>query len=223
MLLHVDGPNSWSCRDLKPEHFVGLVYVQLLNSIYDTTDSHWIGAVHASAVSSGNDAILLTAPSGGGKSTFAAMLMNQGYQVLSDDFSPICLMQGRVYPFPEGISIKNRSLQLLRPFFPSLGEISNSPRETIREFFLPLAFGDLPAPAPIKGIVFLQYDTSVEFVLKRVPNLKVMDRFLQQCWLVPTEEAAGRWMEWYLGLACYTLNYSATMKAIDCISKLIKQ
>lgn len=83
--------------------------MQLLNESYDLIDASWIGAVHASSVMSGK-AVLFTAPSGNGKSTIAALLMTQGYQVLSDDFLPLPLHQARVYPFPEGIPVKNRSL-----------------------------------------------------------------------------------------------------------------
>ena len=221
-ILQTDGQSTWKCPDSKLENFVGLVYLQLLNCIHHSTDADWMGAVHASAVSAGNGAVLFTAPSGSGKSTFAAMLMNQGYQVLSDDFSPISLNHAKVYPFPEGISVKNRSLQVLQSYFPSLAGTGSCLPNDVREVFLPLTKGELPSPASVKAIVFLQYDPAVELEFKKIPNLDAMDRFLQQLWLPPTTEVASHFMDWYFQIPCYTLHYSDTTKAINSLSNLFK-
>lgn len=219
-ILQTDGQTTWTCPDSKPEYFIGLVNMQLMNCLHNTTDAHWMGAVHASAVSAGNGAVLFTAPSGSGKSTFAALLMNQGYQVLSDDFSPVSVNHAKVYPFPEGLSVKNRSLQALQSYFPSLGETGHSLPDDVREVFLPITNGELPAPAPVKAIVFLQYDTTVDMELIKIPNLNAMDRFLQQLWLPPKPEVAASFMDWYFQIPCYSLKYSDTTKATESLSKL---
>ena len=220
-IMQTEGQNTWKCAHSKPEYFVGSVFMQMLNCINNSTDAHWMGTVHASAVSAGNGAILFTAPSGSGKSTFAAMLMDQGYPVLSDDFSPISLNPAKVYPFPEGISVKNRSLEVLQPYFPSLAESGNSLTPDVREVFLPLTTGELPAAAPVKAIVFLQYDPSVEVEFKQISNLQSMGRFLQQLWLPPTTEVASSFMDWYFHIPSYTLHYSDNAKAIKSLSGLL--
>ncbi|HAQ18046.1 MAG TPA: hypothetical protein DCR40_02290 [Prolixibacteraceae bacterium] len=220
VFLQTDGQTTWACPDSKPEHFIGLVNMQLLNCLHNTTDAHWMGAVHASAVSASNGAVLFTAPSGSGKSTLAAMLMHQGYQVLSDDFSPVSVNHAKVYPFPEGLSVKNRSLQALQSCFPSLAETGDSLPDDVREVFLPITNGELPAPARVKAIVFLQYDTTVDLELKKIPNLNAMDRFLQQLWLPPKPEVAASFMDWYFQIPCFSLKYSDTTKATESLSKL---
>jgi hypothetical protein len=179
-----------------------------------------MGAVHASAVTAGNGAVLFTAPSGSGKSTFAALLMNRGYQVLSDDFSPLSLDSARVYPFPEGISVKNRSLQALQSYFPSLADIGHSLPADVREVHLPLAKEG--RPTPVRAIVFLQYDPAVELEFQAITNLEAMDRFMQQLWLPPTPQVASHFMDWYFQVPCYTLHYSVHDKAINCLSKLFQ-
>lgn len=220
-ILQINGQTTWKCPYSKTENFVGLIFMQMLNCIHNSADSHWMGAVHASTVSAGNGAVLFTAPSGSGKSTFAALLMNKGYQVLSDDFSPISITDPKVYPFPEGISVKNRSLQVLQSYFPSLAAIGESIPTADREAFLPIASCKLPPPAPVKAIVFLQYTPIVEEVaFSRISNLEAMDRFLQQLWLPPTIEVASQFMDWYFQIPCYTLNYSNNNKAIDHLSNL---
>lgn len=222
LMLHSNSGKSYTCPDTKIEYFIGLVNMQLLNSLNTTDNSYWMGAVHASAVISGKEAILFTAPSGSGKSTFAAMLMNLGYQVLSDDFAPISLNQPKVYSFPESISVKNRSLKVLQPYFPELAGIGDSLADDVSEVFLPVSRGQLPEPKPVKAIVFLKYDSTISFELKRISNLDAMDRFLKQLWLPPTNEVARQFMDWYFQIPCYTLTYSDTVKALDSVSGLFQ-
>ncbi|HEY3371581.1 MAG TPA: hypothetical protein VGK10_12065 [Prolixibacteraceae bacterium] len=220
--LQLDNQKCWSCPDTDLPHFVGLVNMQLLNCIHDRDDDHWMGAVHASAVSAGKGAVLFTAPSGCGKSTFAAMLMHRGYQVLSDDFSPLSRSPSLVYPFPEAISVKDRSLELLQAHFPSLALKTNSLPYQVKEIFLPIAKGMLPAPEPVRAIVFLNYSQEGEQAFSKLPNLEAMDRFLQQLWLTPSAEVAAQFMDWFFQIPCYTLNYSDTTKAINDISNLFQ-
>lgn len=220
LYLQVDGLSCWKFPESKQEYFIGQVYIQMLNCMYQVTDAHWMGAVHASAVSAGNGAVLFAAPSGSGKSTFAAMLMKEGYKVLSDDFSPLSLNQNKVYPFPESISVKNRSLNVLKPFYSSLTESGDSIPDVVRELFLPVTAGMLPEPAAVKAIVFLQYDSATDLDFKKISNLDTMDRFLHEMWLPSSPEVASSFLDWYFQVPCYSLNYSDTEKAIESVKEL---
>ena len=223
LFLQVDEKTCWKYPDSKQEYFIGQFYTQLLNCLYQVTDEYWMGAVHASAVSAGKGAVLFTAPSGSGKSTFAAMLMKEGYRVLSDDFSPVSLNVPKVYPFPEGISVKNRSLQALQPYYPSLAQAGNCLPDGVREVFIPVTNGELTEPTDVAAIVFLQYDSTADADFKKLSNLEAMDRFLRELWLPPTSEVAAQFMDWYFQISCYSLKYSNTPKAIASLSKLFEQ
>lgn len=222
LILQTDRKKCWKCPETKTDYYIGLVNMQLLNGIHRTTDEHWMGAVHASAISKGKGAVLFTAHSGSGKSTFAAMLLKLGYKVFSDDFSPVSLKTPQVYSFPEGISVKNRSLHVLQPYFPELGEKENSQPDQVFEVFLPISKGEFPRPEPVKAIVFLQYNPEVELEFRPASNLLAMDRFLQQLWLPPTSKVAEQFMDWFFQIPCYTLTYSNTKKAICSVAKLFQ-
>lgn len=220
LVLQTSGSVTWRYPCSRLEQFVGQVFLQLLNGLYDSTDGSWMGAVHASAVTAGHGAVLFTAPSGSGKSTMASLLMKRGYRVLSDDFSPLSLDSAQVYPFPEGISVKSSSLQALRSYFPGLADRVDSLPADVREVHLPLSREGLPTS--VRAIVFLQYDPAVEVAFKTISNLEAMDRFMQQLWLPPTPEVASHFMDWYFQLPCYTLHYSDHDKAINSLSKLFQ-
>jgi hypothetical protein len=216
-IVQIDHKTAWECPENEPERLSGLLYLQWLNLINKTTDDFWMGAVHASAVSSVNGAILFTAPSGSGKSTIAALLMHEGLQVLSDDFTPVSLNDPKVYPFPEGISVKNRSLSLLKSYFPSLEKMSDE----YYEDFLPIISNNfLTKPLPVRAIVFLYYDATVDFKLEKLQNLSAMDDFLKQLWLPPLPDVASKFLDWFFQIPCFTLRYSDNQKAVNGIKKL---
>lgn len=220
--LRLNNRDGWKCPRSNPEHFLGLFKLKLMNCLYQTNDAHWMGAVHASAVSNGNGAVLFAAASGSGKSTFAAILQSKGFRVLSDDFSPLALHTQKVVPFPEGISVKNRSLKALQQWYPELKTYGSRLPESNREIFLPLNDSHLAKPEPVKAIVFLKYDESCPFEFKAVPNLDAMDRFLQDMWLNPTAEVAQQFLDWYFKIPCYTLRYSDAEQAVEQVSGLLQ-
>lgn len=72
-------------------------------------------AIHAGAVSLGNNVILLPGKSGSGKSTLAAMLLKLGYEYLSDELV-LLGTGGRIIPFTRPLSFKpDRTKHFLKP------------------------------------------------------------------------------------------------------------
>jgi hypothetical protein len=55
------------------EELAGGLYLQLLNIIHGIPPASWMGVAHASAVTSGKEAILFMAPSGGGNVNYMIM------------------------------------------------------------------------------------------------------------------------------------------------------
>ncbi len=68
--------------------------------------------LHAAVVRIGDQAVIIAADTGGGKSTLAAALMEAGAILLSDEFALIDAASGNVHPFPRAISLKNESIAL---------------------------------------------------------------------------------------------------------------
>lgn len=66
--------------------------------------------IHASAVERGGRAIIMPGDSGSGKSTLAALLGENGWRLLADEFVMIDMATGMVLPFPRAISLKNSAI-----------------------------------------------------------------------------------------------------------------
>ena len=89
-------------------------------SFYNKTEHDWMGVFHASTISKDNRSIMFTGDSGNGKSTLVSILMDNGFNVIADDFTPILREDFKTYCFPSAISIKEKSYSLMEQIYPGL-------------------------------------------------------------------------------------------------------
>lgn len=84
--------------------------------IYNHAHAYLI--IHGAALERNGQALLLPAPSGSGKSTLCGALMSRGWRLLSDELILLNPNDGLIYPLGRPISLKNRSIDVLRAFAP---------------------------------------------------------------------------------------------------------
>ena len=91
--------------------------------------------LHASSVEKDGRALIMTGESGAGKSTLAALLGERGWRLMGDEFALLDLDDGRLWPFPRAISLKNGAIRVMESevdagrFGPAL---EGTPKGTIR-------------------------------------------------------------------------------------------
>ena len=69
--------------------------------------------LHAAVVSGPQGGVLISAASGGGKSTLAAGMMQWGYRLHSDEFGMVNANDGALRSFPRPVSLKNESIPIV--------------------------------------------------------------------------------------------------------------
>jgi hypothetical protein len=80
------------------------VYDRFLNAIFDRSTDYAV--LHAAAFADGQKgASLIAGPSGHGKTSMTLELVNRGFRFLSDDYAPMDLATGNVYPYPRTVGI----------------------------------------------------------------------------------------------------------------------
>ncbi len=73
--------------------------------------------IHAAVLERGGRALVMPAPPGSGKSTLCAALMLSGWRLLTDEMALLTMEpQPRLLPLGRGVSLKNRSIDLIREF-----------------------------------------------------------------------------------------------------------
>lgn len=201
----------------------GLIFMFLINVIYDKTDADWLMTVHASAITNGKKTILFPAPPNHGKTTIAALLQDRGYKLISDDFVPIDRISFMAYPFPIAMSVKQSSMDLLASIFPALEQKPLnyiSPGKSVR-FLPPGDSSDFAKDAfPVQEFVFIKYDKEVDFCWEKLDPLKAVKLLLDQAWITPTKGNAKLLFDRILQTSFYKLTYSNNQKALEAITNL---
>ena len=79
-----------------------------------TGHAHTWLTIHSAVLENKGRAVLLPAPPGSGKSTLCAALMLHGWRLLSDEMALLDPVTGLITPAPRPVSLKNRSIDLIR-------------------------------------------------------------------------------------------------------------
>lgn len=88
-----------------------------LNWCVATYQSRYL-CIHAAVLEKNGQAVILPAPPGSGKSTLCAMMMLNGWRLLSDEHCMIDPNTGDIIPCVRPISLKNQSLHVLSKLYP---------------------------------------------------------------------------------------------------------
>ncbi len=123
--------------------------------------AHHYLIIHAAVVERGGCGLLFAGSPGSGKSTLCAALVGRGWRLLSDEMALLSLDDGRVYPLPRPISLKNQSLDVIRVFCPDavIGSVVNdTSKGTVGHLRPPDASIDqADVPVPIRHVIFPKY------------------------------------------------------------------
>lgn len=156
-----------------------------------STHFHQCLIIHAAVVEKYGKSLVLPGQPGSGKSTLCAALVTQGgFRLLSDELTLIDPDTGRILPNPRPVSLKNRSIDIVKEINPS-GYFSSVVSDTIK--------GTVCLMAPPEGS-YTQFRTCAE------PGLVIFPTFDQSFTSFELEAVTkGRT---FLELANQSFNYS---------------
>jgi hypothetical protein len=202
------------------------LFINIINAVYNKTDNDWMSLVHASALSDNKHTILLSSASGSGKSTMAALLQTRGLHLVSDDFVPIDVKTKRAFPFPAAISVKEGAFDLLSPHYGNLHNVDYNKYEYTHKsvrYLTPKSTDIATVKAmPVKSIIFIRYNPGVSCDLKLIPSKEALRLFHQQAWVSGDPNHARVFLNWFLKVQCFSLEYGNTEVGINKILELVK-
>ena len=79
---------------------------------------HTLLTIHAAVLERHGRVLIMPAPPGSGKSTLCAALLLNGWRLLSDEMALLDPRTGLVRPAPRPVSLKNRSIEIIRDLAP---------------------------------------------------------------------------------------------------------
>lgn len=117
--------------------------------------------LHAASVEKNGQGLILTGESGSGKSTLAALLGEQGWRFMGDEFVLIEPETGVMLPFPRLVSLKNASIAVLEAIVSSerFGpRLAGTPKGDIRHLKPgPAAIAAMHMPAQPRLVLFPRF------------------------------------------------------------------
>lgn len=210
----------WNQEDI--HYFQGKFSMKLIESMYGKSEENWIGVFHASAVGNHENSLLILGDSGNGKSTALALLQAHGFHCIADDFVPID-NQSKVYPFPVGISIKKKALATLLSYYPYLEDSDefHDERSNKRVHYLSPSRLDCHKQYPCKALIFIKYDSTIEFECKEITQLQAFKRLIPDSWISREVENVRVFLDWFSALPSYELIYSNNERMIEKVSNIL--
>ena len=198
--------------------------MELLCALNQNEESDWLGTFHASTVKKNNNTIVLIGDSGSGKSTFTALLMANGFDLVADDITPILAKDKNVYGYPAGVSIKSGAFDTLNsiiPGFKNLKEVYINPFKGYVKYMPSNNTKNITQGYNCRTLVYVSYKKDSETKLEAFDLNKALQILIPESWLEPSKTNAKQFMEWLKALKCYKLTYSNYKEAIEKASELV--
>ena len=193
------------------------LFVELASLLYGKSRQSWLSYIHASAVKKGEEVLLLSSASGSGKSTMAALLLQNGFEFFSDDFVPLDMEQEKLWPFPAALSLKNDSIPLLEKEGMPMSLKSSSRK--LAYIHLDVT-NFVPAPLSAHKLVFIRYRKDAPLQFNEIAPEDALPLFYQEALVGDTLQKAAQFIDWFSRLRFYTLHYSNNDIAIQTLHHL---
>jgi hypothetical protein len=205
------------------------LYVEISSHIYEIPHNGWMSHIHASAVTNCREAILMSSASGSGKSTLAALLQLPGgnsrkIYFMSDDFVPVDAISKKAHLFPAAPAIKKGSFPVIQPFYDPRQDADSAfmgrKNSNIRYLLPAFPEGKPYLSQIVRKILFIRHEPGIKFKMKKVPVIKALEMFHREAWVSHNPHHAQSFIDWFVTLDFYKLEYSDTSEAISAVSGL---
>lgn len=155
-----------------------------LNWCIANHSNHYL-VIHAGVVERNGQAFIFPGTPGSGKSTLCAALVCSGWRLLSDEMTLLSITDGLVYPVPRPVSLKNRSIDVIRNFSPDvvMGQVVNdTAKGTLSHVRPPDESVDLAEiPAKPAKLIFPKYREGSKTVLVPLSKSRAMLKVAENC------------------------------------------
>jgi HprK-related kinase A len=182
--------------------------------------------IHAAVVERNGQAFILPGTPGSGKSTLCAALVSNGWRLLSDEMTLLSRYDGKIYPVPRPINLKNQSIEVIKKRSPELvfGQIVNdTAKGTVGHLCPPALSVQLgSSPALAAKLIFPKYKQGAETQLIPLSKSKALLRAAGDCFNYNILGVQGfdSLAELIEQCACYEFHYSNLDEALALFTEL---
>jgi hypothetical protein len=221
-VLRADGIETLRSGDL--DAIIDKLTFAIMTLAWDSAKA--LVSIHAAAVGTGGQCVLVPAPSGSGKSTLTAGLLASGrLSYLSDDIAPLEDGSLRAVPVPGTLILKSGSWEALKSLLPMLRDLPVHRRRGHEvRYWCPPAIQVATEPMPVRAIVFAHYEAARKAHLERLPPLEGLSRLIAAPCTISapiTSEKVLHVADWARAIPFYALPYGSLADASQIVEDLL--
>lgn len=182
--------------------------------------------MHSAVLEKGGRAVIMPAPSGSGKSTLCAGLAFRGWRLLSDELALLDPGSGLLSPNPRPISLKNRSIDVIRAYAPQavFGAVVNDTlKGSVCHVQPPMAsVAGLAARAAPAWVIFPTYRAEAPAVLTPLSKAQAFMKLMGQTfnYAVHGREGFAAMSALIDSSRCFEFSYSQLDEAVAVFDRL---
>lgn len=180
--------------------------------------------IHSAVVERDGLALVLPGSPGSGKSTLCAALALTDWRLLSDELTIISQADGRVQPVPRPISLKNKSIDIIRAFVP-LADLTEPVTDTHKGS---IAYARPPSsavaasdqPVPVGYVVFPKFVAGATLDFEPLTRAEALSELMENTFNVGLLGADG-FASLALAIAnakCYAVEYGDLTSIVDWVN-----
>ncbi|MFO0121795.1 MAG: HprK-related kinase A, partial [Inhella sp.] len=185
--------------------------------------------IHAAVLARNGQALVLPAPPGSGTRTLCAALMFRGWRLLTDELALLSLDGSlRLWPLVRGVSLKNRSIDLIRDFDPR-ARFTAVTHDTVKGSIAHLQplrehVAAMDEPASPAWVVFPQFQAGADTAITPLPRPSaLLDLMGQSFHAEPLGLPAFRALTGLLAQStCHHVAYGSLDAALAAIEQLTR-
>lgn len=199
----------------------------VVDSVYRKID--FLIAIHAAALSLGNDCVLFPGNCGVGKTTLSAALIKAGFQYFTDDTAILDRKTLSVISFPLSLRIKEGSWEIIETMFQESFAITvhaSSDGRKIRYLTPPedSLTRNKVTGGSVKALVFPKYSPESRTSIQPISRLDAIHR-IQECGYdvgsCLNKAKVVELLDWIKDVDCYEMNVGSLSEATSIVKRLL--
>lgn len=207
-------------RERSADKLLGVLISEMMDRAYPQAE--WSSVVHAGAVGWSTGCVMIPAPSGRGKSTLVAGLVDSGFEFLSDDSAPIDALTGQVMPVPLALAVKESGRLALMSRYPGLAgqrvrAFAGGPRR-----FLNLSQKTAKSGRLLRVIVVPHYSPNETGAVTRLSPLAALSALTDAgCWISPDPKRGSRFFDLLKSTPAFLVRYASLDEGVNLVRQTI--
>jgi hypothetical protein len=150
--------------------------------------------------------------------------MDYGYNLLTDDFTPMCAENFQIQPFPSAISIKKGAFDLVESLSSKIQYQSfQSPNKNKGLIKLINPINSTTCPMPCSKVILINYEKNSKATLKKIKLDEALHVLIPDSWISPLPDHVKSFFKWLENTDFYKLTYDQSGDAIALFETILKR